>query len=229
RREVRKDTDGTEFSQQEPRVRRNAAGRAVLGIRQRDGGSILRHRGRIETSSARHAVQRGGGTARVRFELGSDLQEGGQDLCARPQGLIRSGGRRLLGSLQLDQSQAERLETNTSMPHMTCATSSGPGEPRVRIPVKRFLACPFNFHRQPRSRGGVVPLRRYGGGAPSAGVALFPQKKRLFSLPFFHVSGPANPTPRAPAKEKYPPPPPIRAQPIPAVLSRRDVIGIAQT
>src|SRR5215831_14877061 len=91
-------------------------------------------------------IRRGGVTARVRFELGSDLQEGGQDLCARPQELIRSGGRRLLGSLQLDQSQAERLETNTSVPHMTGATSSGPGEPRVRIPVKRFLACPFNFH-----------------------------------------------------------------------------------
>jgi hypothetical protein len=41
--------------------------------------------------------------------------------------------------------EARRLETNTTMPHMTEATLRGPGEPRVRIPVKRFLACPLPF------------------------------------------------------------------------------------
>src|SRR5262249_718922 len=168
------------------------AGRAFLGIRKRDGGSILRHRGRIETSSARHAVQRGGVTARVRFELGSDLQEGGQDLCARPQGLIRSGGRRLLGSLPLYQSQAERLETNTSVPHMTGATSSGPGEPRVRIPVKRFLACPFTFHRQPRSRGGVLHHPRYRVRAHFAAVAPFRTIESSVHCPLFMISASPN-------------------------------------
>ena len=73
----------------------------------------------------------------------------------------------------LTNGKAERLETNTSMPHITCATSSGPGEPRVRIPVKRFLACPFNFHRQPRSRGGVLHHPRYRVRAHFAAAAPF--------------------------------------------------------
>jgi hypothetical protein len=72
----------------------------------------------------------------------------------------------------------ERLETNTSMPHMTGATLSGPGEPRVRIPVKRFLACPFTLHRQPRSRGGVSHHPRYrAAGAPRCGRAVSHNRK----------------------------------------------------
>jgi hypothetical protein len=53
----------------------------------------------------------------------------------------------------------ERLETNTSMPHMTGATLSGPGEPRVRIPVKRFLACPFTFTDSPDHAGVSRTIR----------------------------------------------------------------------
>ena len=45
----------------------------------------------------------------------------------------------------LTNREASRLETNTSTPHMVEATLRGPGEPRVRIPVKRFLACFFHF------------------------------------------------------------------------------------
>jgi hypothetical protein len=51
----------------------------------------------------------------------------------------------------------ERLETNTSMPHIMRATSYGPGEPRVRIPVKRFLACPFTFTDNPNHAGVSAP------------------------------------------------------------------------
>jgi hypothetical protein len=53
----------------------------------------------------------------------------------------------------------ERLETNTSMPHMIGATLSGPGEPRVRIPVKRFLACPFTFTDSPDHAGVSRTIR----------------------------------------------------------------------
>ena len=45
----------------------------------------------------------------------------------------------------------------------------------------------------------------------------------------FHDFGLAEPITRALAEEKYATPTPIQAQTIPAVLSRRDVIGIAQT
>src|SRR5215472_7948812 len=55
-----------------------------------------------------------------------------------------------------------RLETNTSMPHMIGATSSGPGEPRVRIPVKRFLACPFTFTDSPDHAGVSCTIRDMG-------------------------------------------------------------------
>ena len=60
--ELRKDTMALSF----PNKSRAFDRRALLGIRQRDGGGILRHRARIEASSARHAVRRGGLTARVR-------------------------------------------------------------------------------------------------------------------------------------------------------------------
>ena len=45
----------------------------------------------------------------------------------------------------------------------------------------------------------------------------------------FHDFGLAEPITRALAEEKYVRPTPIQAQTIPVVLSRRDVIGIAQT
>jgi hypothetical protein len=36
-----------------------------------------------------------------------------------------------------------RLETAPSMAYVSFCSLNGPGEPRVRIPVKRFLARPF--------------------------------------------------------------------------------------
>ncbi len=45
----------------------------------------------------------------------------------------------------LGSGEARRLETNTSVPHIFEATLKGPGEPRVRIPLKRFLACFLTF------------------------------------------------------------------------------------
>jgi hypothetical protein len=59
------------------------------------------------------------------------------------------------------------------MPHMTGATLSGPGEPRVRIPVKRFLACPFTFTDSPDHAGVSRTIRdialraHFGAAAPS--------------------------------------------------------------
>jgi hypothetical protein len=44
-----------------------------------------------------------------------------------------------------------RLETNTSLSHI-CLGQFGHCEPRVRIPVKRFLARPFSLEPAPRSR-----------------------------------------------------------------------------
>jgi ATP-dependent RNA helicase RhlE len=48
-------------------------------------------------------------------------------------------------------------------------------------------------------------------------------------LTTFHDFGLAEPITRALAEEKYATPTPIQTQTIPVVLSRRDVIGIAQT
>jgi len=42
---------------------------------------------------------------------------------------------------------------------MMRATSSGPGEPRVRIPVKRFRACPFTFTDSPDHAGVSCTIR----------------------------------------------------------------------
>jgi hypothetical protein len=76
------------------------------------------------------------------------------------------------------RAKAERLETNTSMPHMIRATSSGPGEPRVRIPVKRFLACPFTFTDSP-DHAGVSRTNR-DMGLRVAAVAPFRTMESLF-------------------------------------------------
>src|SRR5262249_56542462 len=107
-------------------------------------------------------VRRGGVTARVRFELGSDLHEGSQDLCARPQGLIRSGGRRLLGPLQADQSHAERLETNTSMPHMIRATSIWSWQAACTDPRQTASGLPFTFTDSPDHAGVSCTIRDMG-------------------------------------------------------------------
>jgi ATP-dependent RNA helicase RhlE len=54
-------------------------------------------------------------------------------------------------------------------------------------------------------------------------------QEKACSLTSFHDFGLAEPITRALAEEKYVTPTPIQAQTIPMVLSRRDVIGIAQT
>jgi len=126
------------------------------------------------------------------------------------------------------RAKAERLETNTSMPHMIRATSSGPGEPRVRIPVKRFLACPFTFTDSPDHAGVSRTNRDMGLRRTSLRSRRFAQWKAC-SLNSFHDFGLAEPIRRALTEEKYATPTPIQAQTIPVVLSRRDVIGIAQT
>jgi len=48
------------------------------------------------------------------------------------------------------------------MPYITRATASGPGEPRVRIPVKRFLACPFTLTDSPDHAGVSCTIRDTG-------------------------------------------------------------------
>ena len=53
--------------------------------------------------------------------------------------------------------------------------------------------------------------------------------KEVYPLTSFQDFGLAEPIARALAEEKYVTPTPIQAQTIPIVLSRRDVIGIAQT
>src|SRR6516165_9850004 len=114
------------------------------------------------------------------------------------------------------------------MPHMMGATSSGPGEPRARVPVKRFLACPFTFTDSPDHAGVSCTIRDIACGRTSCGRAVSHNRK-LCSLTSFHDFGLAEPITRALAEEKYATPTPIQAQTIPVVLSRRDVIGIAQT
>lgn len=75
----------------------------------------------------------------------------------------------------LTNGKAERLETNTSMPHMTGATLSGPGEPRVRIPVKRFLACPSTFTDSPDHAGVSCTIRDIACGRTSLRPRRFAQ------------------------------------------------------
>src|ERR1700730_10083154 len=60
------------------------------------------------------------------------------------------------------------------------------------------------------------------------GCSGFAQNKD-YSLTLFHDFGLAEPITRALSEEKYIAPTPIQARTIPLVLSRRDVIGIAQT
>jgi len=69
---------------------------------------------------------------------------------------------------------------------------------------------------------------RHGLRSSSARSHRLAQEKAC-SLTSFHDFGLAEPITRALAEEKYVTPTPIQAQTIPMVLSRRDVIGIAQT
>jgi hypothetical protein len=74
--------------------------------------------------------------------------------------VIRSGlfgrnqwGRRRGGLFFPPVAAAERLETNTSVGHMIPATLCGPGEPRVRIPVKTVSGLPFPLTDSPNHAG----------------------------------------------------------------------------
>jgi ATP-dependent RNA helicase RhlE len=104
----------------------------------------------------------------------------------------------------------------------------GSREPRVRIPVKRFLARSSIFTDTQIARGvllnppqrepqPIVPWPREGA------------KQKALSLTSFHGFGLNEAITRAVAEEKYAIPTPIQAQTIPILMSRRDVIGIAQT
>ncbi len=86
-------------------------------------------------------------------------------------------GRTHSNPIRLTNRKAERLETNTSMPHMMRATSFGPGEPRVRIPVKRFLACPFTFTDSPDHAGVSCTIRDIACGRTSCVRAVSHNRK----------------------------------------------------
>jgi ATP-dependent RNA helicase RhlE len=106
---------------------------------------------------------------------------------------------------------------------MVVATFKGPGEPRVRTPVRRFLACPISLTAQSR-----VGVSAHHGGSPRP--AVMPDHLIESShLSSFHDFGLAEPITRALAEENYVTPTPIQTQTIPIALSRRDVVGIAQT
>src|SRR5271165_2387742 len=80
------------------------------------------------------------------------------------------------------------------------------------------------------TRGCLSPTLRHG--SQPAHCAQGPRRlaqQEDYSLTSFQDFGLAEPIARALAEEKYVTPTPIQAQTIPIVLSRRDVIGIAQT
>ena len=104
------------------------------------------------------------------------------------------------------------------------------GEPRVRIPVRRFPVRHSRFSLTFRSRRGVLHHPRLRHSAEAIGL----RRRRFAQTESSHLSsfqdfGLAEPITRALAEEKYLTPTPIQTQTIPIALSRRDVIGIAQT
>jgi ATP-dependent RNA helicase RhlE len=101
----------------------------------------------------------------------------------------------------------------------------------VRIPENRCLACCFAFNDSPDHAGvSLTPTLRHGSQPAHlrAGLRRLAQQEDC-SLTSFQDFGLAEPITRALVEEKYVTPTPIQAQTIPIVLSRRDVIGIAQT
>ena len=111
---------------------------------------------------------------------------------------------------------------------MQGATALGPGEPRVRIPVKRLLAHPsISPNLTAQITRGVYHHPSDTGRRPNESAPLAPQKECPLSS--FHDFGLAEPITRALAEEKYVTPTPIQVQTIPIAMSRRDVVGIAQT
>src|SRR4029077_7655397 len=113
------------------------------------------------------------------------------------------------------------------IPYMQGATALGPGEPRVRIPLNGvWLALLFSQTDSP-DHAGCLPSPRDTGCRPNESARLALQKE--YPLSSFHDFGLAEPITRALAEEKYVTPTPIQVQTIPIAMSRRDVIGIAQT
>jgi ATP-dependent RNA helicase RhlE len=96
------------------------------------------------------------------------------------------------------------------------------------IPIKRFLGSTLQLQfDSPITRGCPNPTRATGRLPSQRRPALALQKVR--PLNSFHDFGLAEPIIRALTQEKYTTPTTIQAQTIPIALSRRDVIGIAQT
>src|ERR1700730_16981995 len=70
------------------------------------------------------------------------------------------------------------LATNTRIPYMRAATPLGPGEPRVRIPVKRLLARPLiSPNLTAQITRGVYHHSRDTGRRPNVSAPLALQKE----------------------------------------------------
>jgi ATP-dependent RNA helicase RhlE len=113
------------------------------------------------------------------------------------------------------------------MPHMTDVASRVYGFHRDGI-----WLVPPSLTTARSTRGCLLPTLRQGkqrarGAQQKLGTLSHNYKD--YSLTSFQDLGLAEPIARAVAEERYLTPTPIQAQTIPVVLSRRDVIGIAQT
>src|SRR3974377_2250595 len=105
----------------------------------------------------------------------------------------------------------QRLETNTSAPHMIRATSYGPGEPACTDPRQTVSGLPLVSPTNPDHAGGVLHHPRHGLRSSSPRSHRLAQEKAC-SLTSFHDFGLAEPITRALAQEKYVTPTPIQAQ-----------------
>src|SRR5271165_5413450 len=103
---------------------------------------------------------------------------------------------------------------------MQSATALGPGEPRVRIPVKRLLARPLKFPKLTAQITRGVYYHPSDSGSPTKASARLALQKE-YPLSSYHDFGLAEPITRALAEEKYVTPTPIQAQTIPIAMSRR--------
>src|SRR5207302_2118520 len=89
------------------------------------------------------------------------------------------------------------------------------------------LALRFNQTDIPDHAGCPTPPAKRDHRRQAAGP--FRSRERTIPLSSFQAFGLAEPITRALVEEKYVTPTPIQVQTIPIALSRRDVIGIAQT
>ena len=90
--------------------------------------------------------------------------------------------------------------------------------------VKRLPARLFILQTDSPDHAGCLP-----GGPPANASGPSGNHRKHVHLTSFHDFGLADPITRALAEEKYVTPTPIQTKTIPIALSRRDVIGIAQT